>query len=66
MIILSATADGQNSAYRHLNMKGAFGNEGALRFLGMDRRAEFSNCGIGRWPMSHRLAADATTVRCDQ
>jgi hypothetical protein len=23
----------QNSAYRHRNMKGAFGNEGALRFL---------------------------------
>jgi len=22
----------QNSAYRHLNRKGAFGNEGALRF----------------------------------
>ena len=23
----------QNSAYRHLNMKGAFGNGGALRFF---------------------------------
>jgi hypothetical protein len=32
MIILVATATGQNSAYRHQNMKGAFGNEGALRF----------------------------------
>ena len=32
MIIAVAAATGQNSAYRHLNMKGAFGNEGALRF----------------------------------
>jgi hypothetical protein len=32
MIIPVATATGQNSAYRYRNMKGAFGNEGALRF----------------------------------
>jgi len=35
MIILSillAKVLGQNSAYRHQNMKGAFGNEGAFRF----------------------------------
>jgi hypothetical protein len=34
MIILSPKGfgDGQNSAYRHQNMKGAFGNEGALPF----------------------------------
>jgi hypothetical protein len=32
MIIPVATATAQNSAYRHRNMKGAFGNEGALRF----------------------------------
>ena len=54
MIIPSATADGQNSAYRHLNMKGAFGNGGALRFF---------KSGIGCWPMIlfvefHRLEAD--------
>ena len=28
-----ATATRQNSAYRHQTMKGAFGDEGALRFL---------------------------------
>jgi hypothetical protein len=33
MIILAEKLAGQNSAYRHRNMKGAFGNEGALRFL---------------------------------
>src|SRR5438270_12249275 len=33
MIIAAEKSAGQNSAYRHLNMKGAFGNEGALRFL---------------------------------
>jgi len=33
MIIAVAAATGQNSAYRHLNMKGAFGNEGALPFF---------------------------------
>jgi hypothetical protein len=33
MIIPPALAGGQNSAYRHHHMKGAFGNEGALRFL---------------------------------
>ena len=33
MIILVEKSARQNSAYRHLNMKGAFGNEGALRFL---------------------------------
>jgi hypothetical protein len=33
MIILFASANGQNSAYRHLHMKGAFGNEGALLFF---------------------------------
>ena len=32
MIIAAEKSAGQNSAYRHLNMKGAFGNEGALRF----------------------------------
>jgi hypothetical protein len=32
MIILAEKLAGQNSAYRHQNMKGAFGNEGALRF----------------------------------
>src|SRR5712675_3215981 len=32
MIIAPEKFGGQNSAYRHLNMKGAFGNEGALRF----------------------------------
>ena len=32
MIILAEKLAGQNSAYRHRNMKGAFGNEGALRF----------------------------------
>ena len=30
MIILAGKSAGQNSAYRHRNMKGAFGNEGAL------------------------------------
>jgi hypothetical protein len=34
MIILAEKLAGQNSAYRHRNMKGAFGNEGALRFCG--------------------------------
>jgi hypothetical protein len=34
MIIAPKKFGGQNSAYRHLNMKGAFGNEGALRFYG--------------------------------
>src|SRR5438105_1380393 len=33
MIIVPEKFGRQNSAYRHLNMKGAFGNEGALRFL---------------------------------
>jgi hypothetical protein len=33
MIIAPEKFGGQNSAYRHLNMKGAFGNEGALRFF---------------------------------
>ena len=32
MIIPVEKLAGQNSAYRHRNMKGAFGNEGALRF----------------------------------
>src|SRR2546430_781897 len=32
MIIPAEKSAGQNSAYRHRNMKGAFGNEGALRF----------------------------------
>ncbi len=32
MIITPKKFGGQNSAYRHLNMRGAFGNEGALRF----------------------------------
>ena len=32
MIIVPEKFGRQNSAYRHLNMKGAFGNEGALRF----------------------------------
>ena len=32
MIIPAKKLAGQNSAYRHRNMKGAFGNEGALRF----------------------------------
>ena len=30
MIIPAEKLAGQNSAYRHRNMKGAFGNEGAL------------------------------------
>ena len=33
MIIPVEKSAGQNSAYRHRNMEGAFGNEGALRFL---------------------------------
>jgi hypothetical protein len=33
MIIPPEKSGRQNSAYRHLDMKGAFGNEGALRFL---------------------------------
>jgi len=33
MIIAAEKSAGQNSAYRHQNMKGAFGNEGALRFF---------------------------------
>ena len=33
MIIVPKKFGRQNSAYRHLNMKGVFGNEGALRFL---------------------------------
>ena len=33
MIILAEKLAGQNSAYRHRNMKGAFGNEGALLLL---------------------------------
>jgi hypothetical protein len=33
MIIVPKKFGRQNSAYRHLNMKGAFGNEGALRFF---------------------------------
>jgi hypothetical protein len=33
MIIRPEKSGGQNSAYRHLKMKGAFGNEGVLRFL---------------------------------
>jgi hypothetical protein len=33
MIIPAEKSAEQNSAYRHRNMKGAFGNEGALRFL---------------------------------
>jgi hypothetical protein len=33
MIIPPEKSGRQNSAYRHLNMKGAFRNEGALRFL---------------------------------
>ena len=33
MIIQAEKSAGQNSAYRHLNMKGVFGNEGALRFF---------------------------------
>src|SRR5439155_27165651 len=32
MIISAEKSAGQNPAYRHRNMKGAFGNEGALRF----------------------------------
>jgi len=32
MIIAAEKLAAQNSAYRHRNMKGAFGNEGALRF----------------------------------
>ena len=32
MIITVEKSAGQNSAYRHRNMEGAFGNEGALRF----------------------------------
>jgi len=31
MIIPAEKLAGQNSAYRHQDMKGAFGNEGALR-----------------------------------
>ncbi len=33
MIIPPEKSGRQNSAYRHLAMKGVFGNEGALRFL---------------------------------
>jgi hypothetical protein len=33
MIIPPEKSGRQNSAYRHLNMKGVFGNEGALHFL---------------------------------
>ncbi len=33
MIILPEKSGRQNSAYRHLDIKGAFGNEGALRLL---------------------------------
>jgi hypothetical protein len=33
MIIPPEKSGRQNSAYRHLNMKGAFGNEGALPFF---------------------------------
>jgi hypothetical protein len=36
MIIAVEKSAGQNSAYRHLNMKGAFGNGGALRFFTAD------------------------------
>ena len=32
MIIPAEKSAGQNSAYSHLNMKGAFGSEGAFRF----------------------------------
>src|ERR1043165_412123 len=35
MVIVPKKFGKQNSAYRHLNMKGAFGNEGALRFLSL-------------------------------
>jgi hypothetical protein len=33
MIIPPEKSGRQNSAYRHLDMKGVFGNEGALHFL---------------------------------
>jgi hypothetical protein len=33
MIIIPSQDGKQNSAYRHQQMKGAFGNEGALPFM---------------------------------
>lgn len=40
MIIAAERSGGQNSAYRHLNMKGAFGDESALRFLRRQSRPQ--------------------------
>jgi hypothetical protein len=45
MIIPAKKLAGQNSAYRHRNMKGAFGNEGALRFYIRSRRARSNTDG---------------------
>jgi hypothetical protein len=52
MIILFASANGQNSAYRHLYMKGAFENEGALLF---------STHGIGWQPRNQRTLGRAAS-----
>jgi hypothetical protein len=41
MIIPAEKLAGQNSAYRHQNMKGAFGNEGALRFYNSIKESAF-------------------------
>ena len=43
MIIAAEKLAAQNSAYRHRNMKGAFGNEGALRFYRCSVRAANAN-----------------------
>jgi hypothetical protein len=50
MIIISKKFGRQNSAYRHLNMKGAFGNEGALRFLSIGKEFLDSLDYFCEWP----------------
>jgi len=58
MIIAAKKLAGQNSAYRHRNMKGAFGNEGALPFTRKERfPVSERNVASPSWKRGHQQSA---------